>query len=191
MNNAGGVRVTTVFYYGFADHKRAISQLTRIGRSIGRVSSCANYSESQRSFDSVTVRFNWSNDKIGDSIVVRSHTAKNGPMRVSMRYDAMRCDAMWCDATHTMALIKRCRRAKNLRAKDFKARFGRRSQIIPGGTRRARGGKRQTSKFHIAPHLCYVLSFDPRTYSLTHQPACVHPMHVKFLLDLLARRVFD
>jgi len=88
-----------------------------------------------------------------------------------------------------MALIKRCRRAKNLRAKDFKARFGRRSQIIPSGARRAQGGNRQTSKFHMAPRLCYVLSFDPRTYSLTHRPVRVHSMHAKFLLDLLAPRV--
>lgn len=46
MNNAGGVRVTTVFYYGPVDRKRAISQLTRIGPGIGRASSYANYSKS-------------------------------------------------------------------------------------------------------------------------------------------------
>lgn len=108
--------------------------------------------------------------------MVRCDAMRCGTVRYdTMQCDVMRCDAMRCDATHTMALIKRCRRAKNLRAKDFKARFGRRSQIIPGSARRARGGKRQMSKFHMAPRLCYVLSFDPRTYSLTHRPAPCTP----------------
>lgn len=47
----------------------------------------------------------------------------------------------------------------------------------------ARGGKRQTSKFHMARRVC-VTSFHltPETYSLTRESTRVH---VKFLLDLL------
>lgn len=78
------------------------------------------------------MRFNW-------SVRLNWRFSAADLSRPREKWRAMRLDAKLCDATHTLAMIKRRRRAKNLRAKDFKGKFGRRSQIIPGGARRARG----------------------------------------------------
>lgn len=126
------------------------------------------------------VRFNWSvrlNWRFSAAGSFRFHTAKNGARCVSMRSDAMRrIRWLWSNGAVERKICGRKTSKRGLvgAVKSFRAVQG------------ARGGKRQTSKFHMAPRLCYVLSFDSGTYSLTREPARVHPIHVKFLLDLLA-----
>jgi len=145
------------------DRGSTISQLTR--KSI-EVSAClpacrgslplANYSERQRSVVVGGARpCALIEAAIKLAILRRARvrhsrrTAKNAAPRNAMqRPDATRRDATRRDAA---ALIKRHRRAKNLRPKNFKASFAQCSRIIPAARC---GGSRQTSEFPVPAPRC-------------------------------------
>lgn len=95
MNNAGGVRVTTVFYYGLADHKRAISQLTIEVSVESRpvlITVKAKGASTVRPYALIEATI-----KLAILSWFVPIPRKMGRC-VSMRYGAMRYDAMRCDA---------------------------------------------------------------------------------------------
>lgn len=182
MNNAGETSSHASRHYVLLLHPcrdRAISQLTRIGRVSTVLCQLQRKPKERWPRGHAAVRFNWSvrlNWRFSAAGPSRSHTAKNGARCVSMRSDAMRrIRWLWSNGAVERKICGRKTSKRGLAGavKSFR--------VVQG----ARGGKRQTSKFHMAPCLCYVLSFDSGTYSLTREPDRVHPIHVKFLLDLL------
>lgn len=82
-----------------------------------------------------------------------------------MHPDAMRCDGMRCDAydgSDQTAPSSEKFAGERLQSEVWPAQSNH-SELC-----KAREGKRQTSKFHMAPRLYCVLSFGLGTYSLTH-----------------------
>jgi len=88
MNNAGGVRVTTVFYYGLADRKWAISQLTRSSLGPMSITAKAKGASAARPYALIEATIKLAIPSWFVPIPRKMERC------VSMRYGAMRCDAM-------------------------------------------------------------------------------------------------